>query len=279
MPGKGDDSGLLPRVQLVQRGGRVNPGAGAMVPGPLSPSWGLRPDLERGKRRRPSIESLLRQKIIELALNQRTELTGIALAQTSGMNNSLSPPRPIRKGGDKVLGYLEKVWPEVFSPDPAHQAARNEFLFQMKPGPPYAPEPDWCGVFVLWAMKTAIETVGSGPTLGTWGARNHNGGVNDVPGFRTLTTWGPKAEQPKSGDVAVKRDPPPPAKPLGHQFLIHSFEYGPDGKIKSVFSIDGNSDQGGVTTSAPGPPFQPGFDGKTRGRLDPSEILLYCTIF
>lgn len=244
-----------------------------MLPGPLGEEAQYDPILQWALGQ-SSVIAQVQQKIVEVALSQRTELTGIELAQSTGMNNGMNPPRPIRKGGPIVLSYFEKAWPESYADLPQNHGERNKVLFNMKPLRPIKPEekdtwspPDWCGVFALWAIKTVIEAAGHGPSLGTWAdARKKGIGINGVGGFRTR----PNSESPMPGDVAFVKGS------TGHQFVVHSFEHGRDGKIKRVFSIDGNSDNAAITTSAPA--FQPGFDRKRRVGHDPGDILLYCSI-
>jgi hypothetical protein len=90
-------------------------------------------------------------------------------------------------------------------------------IYLAQPGS-LAPLPHWCGIFALWAVKTAALPVG------TW---KMGGGIGHVAGFEVTSA-------PRRGDVAVLEHP------HQHHAVVHSVYQDPKGATR-VITIDGNS--------------------------------------
>jgi len=92
------------------------------------------------------------------------------------------------------------------------------------------PLPDWCGIFAVWAMKSA------GLPIGNWVFRR---GIGAVPGMASTTS-------PQRGDVGFLNH----GEFKGHQHMDIIAEVNDDGTIST---IDGNSTAGRVTGPTPRP--------------------------
>jgi hypothetical protein len=279
MAGNDDDPGLLARVQLL-RGGQVNPGSAAAVPGPLGRgSWGVRPDLERGRRRRPPFEQLVRKKIVEIALAEVTQGTQ---AKPTGVAAQVPDPSPApagrvyRTGWAKLLDYFHTALGGNQS-----QYSDTNVMYYSGPGGQRLSITDWCGLFALWAIKKGCEAFAGHPGVPSPSDWVLGTGISNAPTFRLRGS----GELPQSGDIGVKKKPiidPSTGRQKEdsdgnlewdyHHFLVHSFDSG----TKTLYAIDGNSTLGGITTSVPG---VPNFDGPHSAYSFDGSVLVYTLKF
>jgi hypothetical protein len=149
---------------------------------------------------------------------RRSKIISIASVETSlGVEASKSdglPPdskgRRRRQGWERLQTYFTLAAPGQFSNDVVVYTG---------------PISDWCGIFALWATKTA------GLDVGTW---KRGQGIASVDGFKRVAS-------PKQGDICYKEYVN--GRKTQHMNLAASV----DSSKKTVSTIDGN-DSGGTIT-------------------------------
>jgi len=124
---------------------------------------------------------------------------------------------PLRWGYQKLLKYFRTSAPQ---PGQLNQSVFNEdsIMYLTTPGE-LAPCPHWCGIFALWAIKTA------GMIVGNWVVSK---GISVVSGFSQI-----KAGDVDKGDVGYVH------KPFMHHFIIDNVFV--QGGVRKVNTIEGNS--------------------------------------
>jgi hypothetical protein len=258
------DPGILSRAPCERPPDRshLNPGAFGRPPGPISAEdlreldalgWIPHPPLPPPV----PIEQLVRQKIVELALGEVTRgnpqsPAGVA-AQVADPKGGAPQGKTFRAGWSCLLEYFHTA-------QGSQAACASDDLIKFLPSANDT-LPDWCGIFTVWAIKTACKAFPGQPVPapkqpGDWdwapGGFRHTG---KDPFFRLQ---GPR-EVGEPGDIGYKEipkvNPKTGAKYVDHHFfLVHSVahEVDKDGKkTTKVYAIDGNSYYGAVTTSWP----------------------------
>jgi hypothetical protein len=159
-----------------------------------------------------------RQAIVDTA--QAEAKGGGVFAKKQGLKDPNDKRgRYFRLGYEKLLKYFRVSVPK---PGKLNESAVNEeaIKYLSKPGE-LSPMPHWCGIFALWAIKSAnITTAGK---VGTWVVGQ---GISNVPGFRQVS-------QAYKGDVGFVK------VPHQHHFIIEDVIE--EGGIKKVKTIEGNS--------------------------------------
>jgi len=124
---------------------------------------------------------------------------------------------PLRWGYQKLLKYFRTSAPK---PGQLNQSVFNEdnIMYLTTPGE-LAPCPHWCGIFALWAIKTA------GMNVGTWVVGS---GIASVSGFKNVSSL-----DVDKGDVGFVSDP------FQHHFIIDNVFT--EGGVRKVNTIEGNS--------------------------------------
>jgi len=155
---------------------------------------------------------------------RRATIVQIATTQTHlGVDSSAAEPpdstgRRPRQGAQYLLQYFHVAAPSLWSDDVINYSDRRGL-------------PDWCGIFALWAIKSA------GLPVGTW---RRNQGIGSVKHMKLTTS-------PQRGDIGFKDIVA--GKKRGHMNLIASVTAA--GWFRT---IDGN-DSGKITgPSAPKSP-------------------------
>ena len=171
-----------------------------------------------------SIESktpvqLLRQAIGEVAINEFRVFGSSVEAKNPGGKDA-SNGRTFRKGHERLLEYFR-----LAAPDPAKPGSTyfgdNEIQYLKTQGS-LAPMPHWCGIFALWAVKTAL--IPAGFNAGNW----KMGYGLDRNYFYGLTS------KPQKGDVAYKNEP------YQHHAIVYDVQTDETNKT-IIETIDGNS--------------------------------------
>lgn len=163
----------------------------------------------------------MRAKIVEIAEKEAKTYAWkangapgsvVAAKLSQGNDGKLS----LRMGWQRLLEYFHVAAPGVFSDQSVKYLTTVGEL---------APMPHWCGIFALWAYKTA------GVNVGTW---QIGSGISSVKGFKQV----PKHDARK-GDVGYFNQIVPPAtQAFQHHFILK--EVHPDG---SLVTIEGNSEE------------------------------------
>jgi hypothetical protein len=144
---------------------------------------------------------LRRNAIVSNALGEVNQ--GVDASQAGNPDET---GRPTRQGWDRLFKYFHVAAPGGWSDDVIKYSDRSGL-------------PDWCGIFALWAIKSA------GLHVGTWVPSQ---GISSVRGMTPTSS-------PQPGDVAFINNA------AQHMDLVHSV----DGK-GNIRTIDGN-DSGRVT--------------------------------
>jgi len=151
---------------------------------------------------------------------RRLKIVSFARSQTTlGVDSSASEDpdttgRRPRKGWQRLLAYLDLAAPaDANTYDVFHYSDRSGLS-------------DWCGIFALWAIKSA------GLAVGTW---RWGQGIGSVPGIEPVKP----PNQPQPGDIGFREWVD--GRHVQHMDLVASV--GTDG---SISTIDGN-DSGKIT--------------------------------
>ncbi len=160
--------------------------------------------------------NLGRMAVVAVA-KAEARLGGVFAKQSGGPDPNDPKGRGFRMGYGRLLKYFRVAAPKV---GVANQSECDEdVIVHLVTAGQLAPMPHWCGIFALWAIKTAWMPVG------TW---KTGGGIGQVSGFRGIL---PKFVGP--GDVGYV------AAPFQHHFLIDRVFV--EGGIRKVATIEGNS--------------------------------------
>jgi peptidoglycan hydrolase-like protein with peptidoglycan-binding domain len=159
----------------------------------------------------PQTNNLGRIAVVAAA---RAEAATPGVAAKLAGARDLSDPRKrsYRLGHTRLLKYFRVTGAAKATPFMEQAVTYLEKSGQL------APMPHWCGIFALWAVKTA------GMNVGGW---NLGKGISSVTGFR-------QTHSPAPGDVGYET--------LGefqHHFLIEKVV--PEGKRLRLHTIEGNS--------------------------------------
>jgi len=125
-------------------------------------------------------------------------------------------PRRYRQGYPRLLRYFRTSAPDPQKPGSTY-FHDDAVIYLAHPGS-LTPLPHWCGIFALWAIKSALVPVGN------W---KMGGGIGVVAGFGVTKT-------PRRGDVAVLEHP------FQHHAVVHTVYEDQQGATR-VITIDGNS--------------------------------------
>ena len=126
--------------------------------------------------------------------------------------------RQFRSGCDKLLSYFRLAAPDPKNPNQTFYNEDN-IIHLIVPGQ-LEPMPHWCGIFALWAIKTAV----AGRLAGTW---KDGSGIGSVLGFHNVV-------KPDLGDVGFV------SAPFQHHFIIREAPFQEAGVTK-VRTVEGNS--------------------------------------
>jgi hypothetical protein len=184
-------------AKLFPRGGPVGGGPTSPVPIPPNPT---------------DPHQALRDAIIQIAEAEALQ-GGVAAKSAGGIDPTNK--RTLRLGHDKLLKYFRVAAPNSKQPGTTY-FGEDAIKYLSQPGQ-LSPCPHWCGIFALWAYKTA------GAGVGDW---KMSVGISAVAGFRQVDK---KAARP--GDVGYV------ASPHQHHFIIKSVALN-----GSLVTIEGNSD-------------------------------------
>lgn len=162
---------------------------------------------------------LLRFRILQAA-DMDASACDVAAKLSDGIDVNDPHRRLFRKGHAKLLKYCRVSAPSPTAPghslvseDAIQYIERIDGKDQVGQ---LAPMPHWCGIFALWAIKTA------GANVGIW----RNGvGISAVPGFKQVGS-------PLPGDVGYLID-------HQHHFIVRWLW--PEGGTIKVDTIEGNS--------------------------------------
>jgi peptidoglycan hydrolase-like protein with peptidoglycan-binding domain len=142
---------------------------------------------------------------------------GGVFAKVSGGPDPQKPGKQFRKGHDRLLKYFRIAAPKAGA---SNQTVfdENAIRYLAVPGQ-LAPMPHWCGIFALWAVKTA------GMAVGTWVTGS---GISSVTGFKQVAR-----EAAAAGDVGYV------GQPFQHHFIIEQV-FDQNG-VRVASTIEGNS--------------------------------------
>lgn len=142
---------------------------------------------------------------------------GGVFAKQSGGPDPQNPKKQFRKGHVRLLKYFRIAAPKAGAPN---QTFFNEdtIRYLTTPGQ-LAPMAHWCGIFALWAVKTA------GMAVGTW---FQGGGISNVAGFKQIARTAAAA-----GDIGFI------GQPFQHHFIIEQV-FDQNG-VRTASTIEGNS--------------------------------------
>lgn len=159
----------------------------------------------------PQTNDLGRLAVVAVARGEAS-IPGVAAKLPGGKDPADPRKRTFRMGHPRLLKYFRVTG--AASATPYMEAA---VTYLEKQGQ-LAPMPHWCGIFALWAVKTA------GMNVGGW---NLGQGISSVKGFRQTFSPGP-------GDVGYES--------LGefqHHFVVEKAV--PEGSVLRLHSVEGNS--------------------------------------
>ncbi|MFN7985938.1 MAG: peptidoglycan-binding domain-containing protein [Thermoanaerobaculia bacterium] len=159
----------------------------------------------------PQTNNLGRIAVVAVA-KAEASLPGVAAKLPAGQDQSDVHKRSFRMGYTRLLKYFRVTGAAAASPT---MEAAVTYLGKKGELPPM---PHWCGIFALWAVKTA------GMNVGNW---NVGKGISSVRGFRQ--TW-----SPAPGDVGYES--------LGefqHHFVIEKAVK--EGNVFRLHTLEGNS--------------------------------------
>ena len=128
----------------------------------------------------PQANDLGRIAVVAVA-RAEASIPGVAAKLPGGKDPADARKRSFRMGHTRLLKYFRATG--AASATPFMEAAVTDLEKQGQ----LAPMPHWCGIFALWAVKTA------GMNVGGW---NLGKGISSVAGFRQ--TWTPGPGEPRS---------------------------------------------------------------------------------
>ena len=147
--------------------------------------------------------------------------------------------KPARWGGRRLTVFFDEAAPVYKRANPKF----NEFL--IGPANHGRGLPAWCGIFALYAIRTAYQELGETAPVGTWHAGQSIPGAGGV--FQI-----PSGVMPKVGDVGIEQNEilrPNGEKLTGwHHFIVASDPVAVAGKI-TFDSVEGNAGNDGATVS------------------------------
>lgn len=138
----------------------------------------------------------------------------VAMKVGAGVDPADPRGRQFRKGYERVLQYFQGV----LSPS-QFQGARDDVIHLTTAGK-LEPCKHWCGIFALWAIRTAQVPVG------LWDL--HNGGISLVKGFKNTN-------RPRVGDVGFVNNG------KEHHVLLLEDPF-VDGFERKIRTVEGNSE-------------------------------------
>ncbi|MEO7253785.1 MAG: peptidoglycan-binding domain-containing protein [Casimicrobium sp.] len=163
----------------------------------------------------------LRMRVLAVA---RIEAMGLGRppvlnAALSGGIDPANPSKHFRLGHQRLAVYFHLAAPAYFLPG----MQTEENIRHQKDGasPTLAPLPHWCGIFALWAHKTAGT-----PNMGTWVV---GAGIAAVSGFKSVPSAG----------VLMPADIGYISSPHQHHVLIERVYL--EGGMECIDTIEGNS--------------------------------------
>lgn len=161
--------------------------------------------------------NLGRMAVVAVA-KAEASLGGVFAKQSEGPDPD-RPSKKLRKGHPRLLKYFRTSAPDPSRPSRSY-FDEDAIRWLEKEGQ-LAPMPHWCGIFALWAVKTA------GMAVGTW---KMGSGISAVSGFRAIapTTVAP-------GDVGYVNNG------FEHHFVIEKVVEDQLG-VKWASTIEGNGD-------------------------------------
>ncbi len=140
-------------------------------------------------------------------------------AALSGGIDPANPSKHFRLGHQRLSVYFHLAAPAYFAR--GMQTEENIRHQENGTSPTLSPLPHWCGIFALWAHKTAGT-----PNIGTWVI---GVGIGAVPGFKTI----PKEGMLMPADVGYI------STPNQHHVLIERVYL--EGGVEYIDTIEGNS--------------------------------------
>lgn len=159
----------------------------------------------------PQTNDLGRLAVVAVARGEAS-IPGVAAKLPGGKDAADPRKRTFRMGHPRLLKYFLVTGAAGATPYMEAAVTYLEKQGQL------APMPHWCGIFALWAVKTA------GMNVGGW---NLGKGISSVKGFRQTWTPGP-------GDVGYES--------LGefqHHFVVEKVV--PEGSVLRLHTVEGNS--------------------------------------
>jgi len=164
------------------------------------------------------VTTFQQRKAIVKTAEDEANAGGVFAKVGAGLDPTDIQGRQFRWGCDKLLKYFR-----VAAPDPknANQTFYNEddIIHLIVPGQ-LEPMRHWCGIFALWAIKTAVPA----RIVGTW---KDGSGIGSVLGVHNVS-------QPDLGDVGFV------SVPFQHHFIIREAPFQEEGVTK-VRTVEGNS--------------------------------------
>lgn len=159
----------------------------------------------------PRTNDLGRMAVVAVA-RAEASIPGVAAKLPEGKDPSDRNGRSFRMGHRRLLKYFEGTGAINMTP------FMRDVVTHLGKSGQLAPMPHWCGIFALWAIKTA------GLPVGSW---VQSQGISMVAGFRQTTS-------PAPGDVGFEA--------LGefqHHFIVEKAV--PEGSVIRLHTIEGNS--------------------------------------
>ncbi len=162
--------------------------------------------------------NLGRQAVVAIANAEASAQLNVVAAKQSGGPDPQNPKKLFRKGYQHLLKYFRISAPK--------QGAQNQTYFNedviryLTTVGKLEPMAHWCGIFALWAIKTAMMPVG------IW---KMGQGISSVTGFKQIA-----AKAAASGDVGYVHSP------FEHHFIIKKV-YQDEHSKWWASTIEGNS--------------------------------------
>lgn len=175
----------------------------------------------------PVSEHPMRNKIAQVAWHEWMQ-HGALVHATQGAGIDPATHRKLRRGHERLLKYFSVSAPRPGFPGSTYYGDDNVRFIQTEGV--LAPCKHWCGIFALWAVKTAPVAVG------TW---VDSLGIASVAGFNST-----QVKTPRPGDIAYR-------KLKNHHAVVFQV-FNVEGQTW-VTTIDGNSGQTSTITKNDGP--------------------------